>query len=60
MPDRIVSRLVEEGELCGGGGEKEKARQYLNEAINMYQEMNTDYWLTQAQAALDQLKKGKE
>ncbi len=60
MSDGVAGGLIDEGELYGGRGEKEKARQYLNEAINVYQEMDMVSWLTQAQAAPDQLTEGKE
>jgi tetratricopeptide (TPR) repeat protein len=48
------------GDLYAGKGEREMARQSLEKAVSMYQEMGMDYWLTQAQATLDKLTEGKE
>jgi hypothetical protein len=48
------------GELYANAGQKEKALENLKKAEAMFQEMGTDYWLTQAQGTLEKLTEEKE
>jgi len=44
------------GQLCGAGGDKDKARQYISQAIPLFEECELDTYLKQAREALESLK----
>jgi class 3 adenylate cyclase/tetratricopeptide (TPR) repeat protein len=53
-PDHALGYLFL-GELCANAGQKEEAREHLNKAEAMFQEMGMDYWLARAKKFVESL-----